>query len=289
MIARAGALEAGDYRRWPVIGELATVDFKVVFERASGLIRTSDPAAMTLGAQILDHLFIGMREGRRFTRRAEELLREVCRPTQEPGVLAAALPPYAQVSQDAQSLLYELLEHPDAQVRRTAAQLIVGASAEFAEDRQVDALIGLLDRDPDEGVREQAAEGLELVLTCYPYVPQGPRIGDALASRLDDPVPGIRAAALAGISADDIDEVVKRLVSELAVADPGWQFVDAFNRHAHIEFCDADLRHEARTALRRLRDEGWAEHADPARFPSAQERADMLEKAIAAISVPARM
>lgn len=289
VIARARELAPADYRRWLILSELATVDFKVVFERASALLRSADPASMTLGAQIFDQLFIGMREGRRFVRQAEELLREICRPTQEPEVLVAALPPYAQVSQGAQSLLYELLDHPDGQVRRTAAQLVVNANAEFAEDRQVDALIALLHRDPEPDVREQAAEGLELIVTCYPYVPQEPRIADALASRLDDPIPGIRASALAGISSLDIDAVVKRLVTELAVPEPAWQFVDSFNRLPQIEFCSADLRAEARLALRRLQDQGWPEHADPARFPIAQERADMLTKAIAALSTSTRM
>ena len=71
VITRAQALPSGDYRRWQIIGELATVDFKATFERASALIRTSDPASMLLGAEIFDQLFVGMREGQRFARPAE--------------------------------------------------------------------------------------------------------------------------------------------------------------------------------------------------------------------------
>ena len=282
VITRAQALPPGDYRRWQIIGELATADFKSTFDRASALIGAPDPASMTLGAEIFDQLFIGMREGERYARQAREILRTLCRPTQHPEVLSTALHPYAQLCPDAQPLLYELLDHPDAQVRRTAAQLIAAAGAEFAEDRQVDSLLALLDRDPDPGVREQAAEGLELILTCYSYVPQGPRISDALTSHLDDPIPGIRASALAGISTLEIDTAVKRLVDELGAAQTAWQFVDSFNRLPQLDDCTPELRADAHLALRRLQEQGWPELDDPARFPIAHERADMLTKAIAA-------
>jgi HEAT repeats len=282
VITRAQALPPGDYRRSQIIGELATADFKASFERAAALIRTADPASMTLGAEMIDQLFVGMREGRRFARQAEELLRELCRPTQEPEVLCAALHPYAQLSPDAGPLLHELLDHPDGRVRTTAAQLIATAGAEFAEDRQVDSLLALLDRDPDPGVRAQAAEGLEFIVTCYAYVPQRPRITDALMSHVDDPIPGVRASALVGVSVVDVDMTVKRLVAELAAADVAWQFVDSFNRLPQLDLCAADLRAEALRALRALDGQGWPQEADPARFPVAHERAEMLARAIEA-------
>ena len=280
VITRARAYPAGDYRRWQILGELATADFKKTFDKAAALIRASDPASMTLGAEILDQLFIGMREGRRLAGQAEELLRGLCQPTQHPEVLCAALHPYAQLSADAQPLLYELLENPDERVRTTAAQLIAAGGAEFADDRQVDSLIALLDQDPDPGVREQAAEGLELILTCYGYVPQRPRITEALTSHLDDPTPGIRASALVGTSASELDAAVKRLVTELAVEPVAWQFVDSFNRLPPFDYCDADLLAEAHRALLRLEEQGWPEDGDPTRFPVAHERAEMLAKAI---------
>ena len=282
VIARAQALSPGDYRRWQVIGELATVDFKATFERASALIRSSDPTSMLLGAEIFDQLFVGMREGRRFARQAEELLQTLCRPTQYPEVLCAALHPYAQLCPDARPLLHELLDHPDGRVRTTAAQLIAAGGQEFADDRQVDALIALLDRDPDPGVRAQAAEGLELILTCYAFIPQMPRITDALANHVDDPTPGVRASALVGSSVQEVDAAVKQLVAELADTQAAWQFVDAFNRLPHqFDACDADLRAEAHRALLGLEEQDWPQNtADPARFPVAQERAEMLAKAI---------
>ena len=282
VISRAQAYPAEDYRRGQILGELATADFKKTFDKASALIRTADPASMTLGAEILDQLFIGMREGRRLARQAEEILRELCRPTQDPEVLCAALHPYAQLAQDVKPLLYELLENPDERVRTTAAELLAAAGAEFAEDRQVDSLLTLLDRDPAESVREQAAEGLELILTCYAYVPQRPRMTDALASHLDDPIPGIRASALVGTSVDDIDTALKQLLAELATEPVAWQFVDSFNRFPPLDGSAADLLADAHRALRRLRDQGWSQDADPARFPVAQERAEMLAKAISA-------
>jgi HEAT repeat protein len=286
VIDRAGAFASGDYRRWQIIGELATADAATAFERASELLRGSDPASMTLGAEILDQLFIGMREGRRFAPQAAELLRTVCKPTQAPEVLAAALHPYAQLAQGAPPLLYTLLDHPDAGVRRSAAQLIAAADTEFADDRQVDSLIDLLARDPDPGVREQAAEGLDLIATCYAYVPQAQRIADALAEHLDDPVPGIRASSLAATAALDVEGAVKRLVGELAAPEVAWQFVDAFNRIPLLllEECPEALRADAHLALCRLRTQDWPDQADPARFPVQQERAEMLTKAIGATS-----
>jgi hypothetical protein len=286
VIERARAFASGDYRRWQIIGELATADAASAFERASALLRGSDPASMALGAEILDQLFIGMREGRRFAPQAEELLRAVCRPTQDPEVLAAALHPYAQLAQGAAPLLYTLLDHPDAGVRRSAAQLIAAADTEFADDRQVDSLIDLLERDPDPSVREQAAEGLDLITTCYAYVPQAQRIADALTRHLDDPVPGVRASSLAATGALDIEGAVKRLLAELAAAEVAWQFVDAFNRIPLLllEDCPPALRADAHQALCRLRAQDWPGEADPTRFPVAQERAEMLTKAISATS-----
>jgi HEAT repeats len=288
VILRARAFPSGDYRRWQVIAELATAEFTAAFERAAALLRTSDPASMTLGAEIFDELFIGMREGRRLVREAEQILLEVCRPRQHPEVLAAALNPYAQVSPDPQPLLLEFLDHPDARVRRAAAQLVASGGGEFADDRQVDTLIALLDRDPDPGVREQAADGLELILTCYPYVAQRPQITAALTGRLDDPNPVIRASALVGAGVLDIDAAVRRLVAELAAARPAWQFVDAFNRLAQIEDCGAELRADAHRELLRLKQQGWPQDADPARFPNASERSDLLEKALDATSAGRR-
>lgn len=286
VVTRARVFPSGDHRRWQIIGELATADFKAAFERAAGLIRTADPAAMVLGAEMLDQLFIGLREGRRFAHQATELLSTVCRQAnQDPEVLSAALPPYVQLCQDAQPLLYELLKHSDERVRRTAAQLMASVGVEFADDRQVESLIALLDRDPDDEVREQAAESLELILTCYPYVSQSPRIIDALTARLDDPAAGIRASALAGISATDPETALKRLVAELAAAQPCWKFVDCFNRLPPLEDDTAEeLRAQANVALQRLRAQEWAQHADPTRFPVVHERAEMLSRAIAATS-----
>lgn len=288
VILRARAFPPGDYRRWQVIAELATAEFKPAFERGAALLRTSEPESMTLGAEIFDELFIGMREGRRFVGEAEQILLEVCRPAQHPEVLAAALNPYAQVSRDPQPLLLDFLDHPDARVRRTAAQLVASGGGEFADDRQVDTLIALLERDPDPGVREQAADGLELILSCYMYVAQRPRITDALAGRLDDPNPVIRASAVVGGGVLDIGAAVRQLVTELAVPRPAWQFVDAFNRLTQIDDCGAELRADAHQALLRLKAQDWPQDADPARFPIASERSDMLEKALDVTSADRR-
>lgn len=288
VIARARAYPSGDYRRWQTLGELATADFKTSFERAAALLRTSsDPASMTLGAEIFDQLFIGKREGPRLAREATELLREVCRrPDQHPEVLSAALHPYAELSRDAQALLYELLDHADAPVRRTSAQLIAtSGDNEFADDRQVEALIALLDRDPDPEVREEAAEGLELVLACYAYVRQAPGITATLKAHLNDPLPRVRVAALRGTGALEIDATVKQLVSELSAVEIVWQLVDSFNHLALLGTCDVGLRTEAHLILQRLEDQGWPESsADPARYPVAHERAEMLAGAIRATS-----
>jgi hypothetical protein len=291
VLSRARTFPSGDGRRWQIIGELATADFAAAFARASTLLRTADPESMTLGAEVCDQLFVGMREGRRFAPEAVGLLREICRPTQFPEVLAAALHPYAQLSpQAAAPLLYELLDHADALVRRAAAQLVATAGAEFAEDRQVDSLIRLLDEDPDPGVRERAAEGLDLIVTCYAYVPQSPRIVDALARHVDDRNPGIRASALtAGIATADVEAAVKVLVDELSDADVAWQFVDAFSHLPPLEGWFDELRSAAHAALRRLLELGWPDRGDPACFPLAQERAEMLARAINTMAPDSRV
>ena len=66
----------------------------------------------------------------------------------------------------------------------------------------------------------------------------------------------------------------------LAAARPAWQFVDAFNRLAQVDDCAAELRADAYRALSRLNERGWPQDADPARFPNASERSDLLERAL---------
>ena len=68
----------------------------------------------------------------------------------------------------------------------------------------------------------------------------------------------------------------------MATEPVAWQFVDSFNRFPPLDGSAADLLADAHRALRRLRDQGWSQDADPARFPVAQERAEMLAKAISA-------
>ena len=80
---------------------------------------------------------------------------------------------------------------------------------------------------------------------------------------------------------------MKQLVGELNATQLAWQLVDSFNHLALLSTCADDLRTEAHLMLQGLEEQGWPENsADPARYPVAHERAEMLAGAIRATSLP---
>lgn len=66
---------------------------------------------------------------------------------------------------------------------------------------------------------------------------------------------------------------------ELSEVEPGWPFVDLCGR-IEIEARTSEVRERMHRRLLQLRDERWAERAQPGQYPGSDARAAMLDKAI---------
>ncbi|MBF9066417.1 HEAT repeat domain-containing protein [Streptacidiphilus fuscans] len=280
-VVRARTYPSGDYRRWKILSELEDVDAEIAFSEALALAGAEDPESMTLAAEILDGVFTRGHTRPELVRQGEELLSAMCRLDQNPEVLAAALHPYAMVSSVQTPFLLELLSHPDARVRRSATQLIAVSQEGSADDDLVALLIRLLAADPDSTVRQEAARGLELIFDCDDA--WKPRIADAFAGHQGDPVPGIRLSAIRTITAADPGRTLEMLTDELFGWEVDWQFVSACEGGHRWIAVPRDIRVKAHQALLRLRKQGWAKRETPSQYPLADERAEILANAIAAV------
>ena len=282
VVARARALPADDHGRWRVLAELDGLDIKVVFDTATELIGAGDQDSAVLGAQILDGVFSGRLQARRFALAGAQLLEPLCAPDQDPMVLATALYPYTTLCAVTDPLLFELLEHPDPRVRSAACR-VIAPDQEAAEDsRIIEALVRVLGQDPNDDVRGNAAESLLITYsTDERYKPQ---IADALAPYGNDPHAVIRVAAIQAISDDDAERILARLTAELQDPQADWRFVRACDGRGFWEAASYDTRADARQALLQLAERNWSARETPGQYPFADERAEMLAEAIEAVT-----
>ena len=283
VITRAKTLPSGDYRRWRVLAELNDVNIKTVFDTAAELIESGDRDSMVLGAEILDGVFTARyREGKRFAREGVQLLGPLCAPDQDPILLATALHPYSAISPITDSLLFDLLKHPDARVRTSACQLIAIEQERAGDNRIAEALIEALEQDSNHDVRSQAAAGLLLVY-CNDERCKA-QIASALAGFSNDPLPAVRVVAIQATSGDDAERILARLTAELHNPQADWRFVQACHGRGFWEAASHDTRADARQALTRLDEQNWAERETPGQYPLADERAEILAEAIEAVA-----
>jgi hypothetical protein len=283
VVARARALRPGDYSRWRVLAELNGIDIKTVFDTAAELIDVGDWDSTVLGAEILDGVFTARyREGKRFGREGVRLLRPLCTPEQDPLVLATALHPYSAISPITDPLLFDLLEHHDARVRASVCQLIAIEQRTATDNRITEALIEAVEHDPNDEVRERAADGLVLVYcTDERYKAQ---IAGALTRYGNDPQPAVRVAAIQATSNDDAGQILARLIVELRAPRVDWRFVHACRGRGVWDAASVDARADATQALTRLREQNWAAWETPGQYPLTDERVDMLAEAIDAVA-----
>ncbi|MFI9271157.1 HEAT repeat domain-containing protein [Kitasatospora sp. NPDC052896] len=278
LLLRARAHPAGDHRRRRVLDEAGGATAGEVFDEGAALLRSGDPESVALGAELLEVLVTGHDKGRRFVPVLARLLDGICGPAQHPVVLVAALPLYLAVRDDCAPVLLELLDHPDGGVRRAAAAVVAVRPDVPCDRRTVSLLVRLLDDDPEPTVRTEAAAALARLHQLDER--HRPGIEEVLAEYEDDPLPGVRVAALKVLAATAPGQALAALAAELAVADPDWRFVAAC-ADASRWTDPGDLHRE----LLRLQERGWAEHdVSPARFPPADERAALLTAALTALS-----
>jgi HEAT repeat protein len=274
VVQRAHGYAADDYGRWEVLEELDVLGHKVVFSEAMRLCRSASPEEITLGAQMLDGL-LTRDLGNRQKAEAGLLLIDICRPTQDPAVLAAALHPYAMIWGFAE-LYVDLTDHADPCVRRSAAQLLGSAEEEDDRARAMNVLIALLDGDPDDRVRAEAADALAYGLECDDEQQQTVRA--AFTPYLDSPTPEIRAAALFHLASVGDRRGFTELCTGLASPSAPWSMVQAGGLLAISDELPADLRADFHQRLADLRHNGWAEHDTPGVFPRSHHRAAFLRK-----------
>ncbi|HEU5158038.1 MAG TPA: HEAT repeat domain-containing protein [Streptosporangiaceae bacterium] len=281
VLLRARGHRPGDYGRWRILEELDGIDQGAVFDEAMQLCRGGIPEEITLGAEMLDGVLCGDGGSDRRKAEARSLLIDICRPAQDPGVLAAALHPLAMTGEFG-DLYLDLLGHPDPRVRRSAVRLLSAAVGTEAHTRVVRALIQILDEDPDDEVRAEAADSLSS-WSENDVREQPDAIAEALSRHLDSPIPAIRVAASFYLSATGDERGFAGLSAELASSSAPWQAVRAVGDLGGTDGLPADVRGELHDTMIRLRDGGWAQHATPGEYPNADQRAEFLREAIEAL------
>jgi hypothetical protein len=270
-------------RRWEELDGLLYLDHEEVVDQALTLCASDHADDRLLGAEMLD---VMMGRGADVSK-AEAVLRQVCQPDQDPEVLAAALGPYAMTVGASLELYFELLGHPDARVRKAAAQML-GYEDDDPEtaERTIEALVGLLHEDPAPRVRTEAAEKLVSLFRSYdePYTAHYEAVSDALSMRLDDEVPAIRCAAIETLISSttpaQLIRLLTRLKTELAASDVDSSFVGLSSTVRQRCKVPEDIRGDLYDAVVVLRDTGWSERAEPGEYPRPTDRDVMLTDAL---------
>jgi hypothetical protein len=117
---------------------------------------------------------------------------------------------------DALPVALDLAGHPDAEIRRAAAQVLPALGQLAGEDpNKRDAVVSsliMLSRDSDEDVRDWACFALGTQLSDV----DSPQLRDALAERLDDPHDDTRCEATLGLARRADDRILPGLRERLA-------------------------------------------------------------------------
>jgi hypothetical protein len=292
VLQRATVFPAGDYRRWTRLDQLNQADQREVVAEACRRLESERVDDRVLGAQMFDVHVLSHDPRAAEARVIIPLLRAACGPDQDPGVIEAALGPYTMLEPAELGRPRELVRHGDPRVRRRAVWILATADRSAAtelpqegEKPDLDVVRDLLEHDPDQTVREEAASGLESMY--YAQASAGRRSAALRLSGLlqplrTDPAAGVRAAALAvTIDADDQarPSAVDALVRELADPEVDWRLVSLVG--SLRVFLDPTRADALRAALTRLQTDGWpARTGSPERYPDVAERTHLLRAAI---------
>jgi hypothetical protein len=293
VLRRAAEVPADDYRRWQLLDDLNRADRAVVVVEAGRLLGSDRVDDRVLGAQMLDVHVVSHEPRGAEARAITSLLRAACDPGQDAGVIEAALGPYAMLEPADLGRPRALIRHRDPRVRRRAVWILATADRSAAtelpragEKSDQDVIRDRLEHDPDQAVREEAGSGLESLYESEAeagHHVSAIQISRYLSAFRADPAAGVRAAALAvTIDADDQarPSAVDSLLSELADPRADWRLVSLVS--SLRVFLDPGQGDALRAALTRLQSDGWpAATGSPEQFPDAEDRAQMLETAIA--------
>ncbi|MET8686960.1 HEAT repeat domain-containing protein [Streptomyces sp. NPDC004732] len=251
------------------------------------LCMSADADRATLGVETLHHQV--MRDDLLRRGRTREALDHLLAREQDPFVLNQLLGCYVQLHVAASlpdppvDLFLGRLRHADDTVRSAAAfglgPLTLGTPE---EGRVVDALVALLDDDPEDEVRGSAAESLAGL--DRGEEPVSRTVSDALERHADASSPKIRAAALQHALENGATDAYDRLLREFDSPDVDWRFLSAYELAAmegDFSLPD-DIRPRLVERLERLETTGWAARCeDPDGYPDPDRRAEMLSDLLA--------
>ncbi|MEU6819935.1 HEAT repeat domain-containing protein [Streptomyces atriruber] len=246
------------------------------------LCMSGDEARATLGVETLHHQIT--RDDLLRRRRTREVLDNLLAREQTSFVLDQLLVCYVQLHvveplpDPPVDLFLGLLRHSDSTIRSTAASGLGLLAPDTPEEgRVVDALVQLLDDDPEDEVRGAAAESLAGL--DRGEEPVSRTVSEALERHADSPAPKIRAASLQHALKNSATDAYDRLLRELDSPDVDWQFLSAYelaSAGGGFSLPD-DIRPRLVERLERLEKTGWADRcADPDSYPGPDRRAEML-------------
>ncbi|MCX4671594.1 HEAT repeat domain-containing protein [Streptomyces sp. NBC_01381] len=251
-------------------------------DEALDLCTSGEEDLVTLGAELLAKLLFG--EVVRLGRVREVLDGLVAREAREnPFLLSRILQCYSHLHMPMPlddpplPLLLDSLRHPDPVVRAAAAEgLDPMATGSPAEAEAVEGLVGLLENDPDTGVRCRAA--LALRWLKYDDEHHARIASDALERQADSDEPEIRAHSVADALRRGAPDAYDRLLAGLESPSAHWQLVLAPGNVPGGSGFVLPTRSQRKAIIQRveaLRDSGWADRDITADFTGA-ERAQLL-------------
>jgi len=214
---------------WDYVMILHYRSTREVLEAARSLSRDANPAARSLGADILSQLGAGKHP---FPVEAGDILLQMLETETEPPVLRDIGVAFSRLHDErALEPLLRLQHHPDPDVRFGVARGLGSA-----EGPQALAALIALSRDADPDVREWATFGLGLQITSEEGN-AGPALRDALLARLADEDDATREEALLALAELRDEWVIAPLIAELHSAAFTNRLIWAVGKLGDSRFC----------------------------------------------------
>ncbi|MFC8124336.1 HEAT repeat domain-containing protein [Streptomyces sp. NPDC057302] len=239
---------------------------------------------VTLGVQALARILFGKMVRRdRVLETLDRLVARQAHDTQDPFLVSAILRCYHHLHRPMSlenpplDLFMDGLRHPHPAVRVSAADgLIALAAGSPEEGRAVQGLVGLLEHDPDDGVRRTAAAELR-------WLDDGGTAHDGLAAgalerQADSADPEIRALSVSDALRRGAPDALDRLLGALASPDPHWDLLVGLSYVPDGPRRGLPSRSVRKVLIERLetlRDSGWAERNAPEDFTAGDAREEL--------------
>jgi len=252
------------------------------------LCESNEEDLIGLGVEVITHL-LSLDDGiRRDAVRGT--LDDLASRDQEPSTLSEILDCYSLLHAELPlpspptALFLDCIRHPAPQVRTSAALGLSHLAPGTPEETSaVDVLVRLLHEDVDNEVRRCAAAALNR--SEYSQQDNVKATSTALARHADSADPVIRALCLANRLHHRAPDVPSRLLAELELPTPHWEFI-AVVALAAVQARTPDyriprrIRTDLTKRLRHLQQTGWADTDTDPIYPDAEDRSELLADAL---------